>query len=227
MRLHVLVALTIPAHPLVHGNGFLVDQDLVITNRHVLQAIAKWSAGNWLLAPNVAIDFGHEWKGNNSINRRLIKEVVFAGSREINPSSLDHTKLDLAILRLEAASKAVKTLEIDLSDDWNSSGSTICTIGYPGPPPSISFLLTCLTSYSPRYTDNKRLAPGYLVAPVPDSPPDWLAAHDATTLGGNSGSLIIAIGKGGKAAALHYGGKWSEPRQNWSHILADTLYEPD
>jgi hypothetical protein len=53
--------------------------------------------------------------------------------------------------------------------------------------------------------------------------PNWTTAHDATTLGGNSGSIVLVIGRENAAAGLHYGGRRSTPRENWGHILGLTL----
>jgi endonuclease G len=47
----------------------------------------------------------------------------------------------------------------------------------------------------------KRLAPGKVTAVRGDG----LIEHDATTLGGNSGSVVIELASG-KAAAIHFGG---------------------
>jgi V8-like Glu-specific endopeptidase len=55
----------------------------------------------------------------------------------------------------------------------------------------------------------------------------WTLAHDATTLGGNSGSVIIVVGREHAAAGLHYGGRRGEPRENWGVILGRVLEETD
>ena len=59
--------------------------------------------------------------------------------------------------------------------------------------------------------------------------PDAEAAlkNDATTLGGNSGSVVLVAGREHIAAGLHYGGRGGEPRENWGHILGLVLDEPD
>lgn len=47
----------------------------------------------------------------------------------------------------------------------------------------------------------KRLQPGLITAKRSDG----IVTHDATTLGGNSGSTVIDLASG-KAVALHFGG---------------------
>ena len=46
----------------------------------------------------------------------------------------------------------------------------------------------------------------------------WVFEHDATTLGGNSGSLIGMLEGGLSAAGLHFAGDWL--RANYGHDLA-------
>ncbi len=208
------------------GTGFLISDNLIVTNRHVLQAIAKWNGHSWNVANGVAIDFGHEWDGKQTLNRRAIKAVLFANDKEIDPSRIDHTKLDMAVLSLEPTRASVKYFQLAMTETWKSSGANVCTIGYPGPPPSISIPPTLIEQLFQSHYGYKRLAPGEVKTPQV-SAPKWTVAHDATTLGGNSGSVIISVGENGFAAGLHYGGKWSEPRENWGHILADVLDTTD
>ncbi|MCC6510473.1 MAG: DNA/RNA non-specific endonuclease [Pirellulaceae bacterium] len=206
------------------GTGFLVQPDLVVTNRHVLQAIGAWNGRKWQLASGIAIDFGHEWNATSTLNRRLVDEVVFATPKAVNPYQIDHSVLDLAILRLKPTANPPKQFfQLTTSKTWMYAGGTIFTIGYPGPPPATvpQSLLEQLFKSQYGY---KRLAPGVV---MPAGPANWTLAHDATTLGGNSGSVIISIDANGFAAGLHYGGQWSTPRENWGHILADVLDQPD
>ena len=68
----------------------------------------------------------------------------------------------------------------------------------------------------------KRLSPGQVLVDD-DMAAHHSICHDASTLGGNSGSVIIGAGKETAAAALHYGGTLAPPKQNWGHLLAATL----
>jgi hypothetical protein len=56
---------------------------------------------------------------------------------------------------------------------------------------------------------------------------DWSKAHDATTLGGNSGSVVLVAGRETTAAALHYGGRATAPLGNFTHVLGSVLSETD
>ena len=67
----------------------------------------------------------------------------------------------------------------------------------------------------------KRIAPGLIMesARIPTGLDRISTAHDATTLGGNSGSVVLVIGREHSAAGLHYGGSRREPRENFVHPL--------
>jgi hypothetical protein len=213
------------------GTGFLIQENLIITNRHVLQMSAdRQPDGTWKFKPGAAIDFGHEFRGLDSINRRALKKLVFCGSRPINlQGMIDHTKLDLALIELSPAEPAARPgmiLGLDLAPDWAGPLQTIFTIGYPGPPRLGSgYAPTLLEKLFQATYGCKRLAPGEIITSQ-QSVADWTATHDATTLGGNSGSVMLVIGREQIAAGLHYGGSQS-PGENWGHILGQTLDQTD
>ena len=132
------------------GTGFLIREDLIVTNRHVLQLSARQdNKGNWRFVHDAAIDFGHELKGRESLNRRRLKRVVFCGSKEIEFSTIDHKKLDLALIELEpgdadAAAAPRRVFSLDLASGWAQPGTKVYTVGYPGPPPVLAYPPTLL-----------------------------------------------------------------------------------
>ena len=214
------------------GTGFLVHHNLIITNRHVLQVTADWQTdGSWKLKPGAAIDFGHEHEARETLNRRALKRVVFAGPDPIR-SFIDHKKLDLALFELEPAAPAARpriVLGINGSADWaqpQEQKRQMYIVGYPGSPAVNQAPLTLLELLFQSTFGHKRLAPGELMT-AQASVHTWTIAHDATTLGGNSGSVVLLIGEEQVAAGLHYGGRWSDPRENWGHVLGLTLDQAD
>lgn len=213
------------------GTGFLIQDDLIITNRHVLQAVARRNDdGVWSFKEGAAIDFGYEFRARQSVGRRALRSVVFTGSRAIIGSGpLNHTKLDLALIELEPAppdDRPRQTLALDISGDWARPDLPLFTLGYPANPPVGSYDFTLLEQLFQMTFGYKRLAPG-LVMKSQAKVHGWTLAHDATTLGGNSGSVILVVGREHAAAGLHYGGGRGEPRENWGHVLGLVLDETD
>ncbi len=213
------------------GTGFLIQEDLILTNRHVLQAVAwRNDSGTWDFQPEAAIDFGHEFRAVASANRRRLRSVVFAGSKPIlDTIPVDHTKLDLALIELEPAApdeRPRSVLALDVARDWAQPELTLFTVGYPASPGIGAFPPTLLEQLFQSTFGYKRLAPGLVISSQAHVEA-WTAAHDATTLGGQSGSVILVTGREKTAAGLHYGGRRGEPRENWGHILGLVLDQTD
>jgi hypothetical protein len=213
------------------GTGFLVHDNLIITNRHVLQVSADYQTGGvWNVKPGAAIDFGHEHNARETLNRRALKRVVFAGRDPIRDDDIDHRKLDLALFELEPAAPEARprtVLKIEGSTDWAKPDKKMYIVGYPGKPRSGLVPLNLLELLFSKTFGHKRLAPGLLMTPQAAGVQPWTIAHDATTLGGNSGSVVLRLDNEQVAAGLHYGGRWSEPRENWGHILGMVFDQPD
>ena len=211
------------------GTGFLIHENLIVTNRHVLQAIARPNtAGGFNFKPGVAIDFGHEFRARESVSPRRLKQVVFCPTRVIN-DPIDHTKLDLVLIELEPVAQASERprslLAFDVAPDWAVPTQFIYTVGYPGNP-GIGETLSLLEQLFQSTFGCKRLAPGEIET-AHTQVFTWTLAHDASTLGGNSGSVVLVPGREGAAAGLHYGGTRADPRENWGHVLGRVLSEPD
>jgi hypothetical protein len=210
------------------GTGFLIQKNLVMTNRHVLQVIAdKDGAGRWSLKSGIAIDFGHEFRAAKRFPRRALKSVVFATKDEVDlDARINHSNLDLVLLELAAPAgrddEPPVALAIDIAPDWAAPGQTIYTVGYPGRPLLGSNPNTVLEQLFKSTYGCKRLAPGLVIKSEAAVKP-WTVSHDATTLAGNSGSVILVVGREQISAAIHYGGRSAEPRENWGHILGLTL----
>lgn len=208
------------------GTGFLVQKNIILTNRHVLQTIAdEQQDGSWTVHPEVTIDFGHEFRATQSIGPRAIRKVLFAGTKVID-RPLDHTKLDLAVLELEPANNGSTTyFSINITPELTMPGKSIYTIGYAGKPPANVELSLLEQLFMDTY-GHKRVAPGEIMKSRIVLP-GFSLAHDATTLGGNSGSAIVMIGREKLVAALHYGGRYAEPSENWGHKLDLILENKD
>ena len=211
------------------GTGFLIQENLIVTNRHVLQGIGWKDGDDWALKPELKIDFGHEFRGRESVTPRNLRGVAFAGAQPIDTgSSADHAKLDLALIELAPAEHAVHTvLALDVSRDWaGENAPDIYTIGYPNKAPFGAYPPPLIEQLFQQTWGKKRLAPGSVMRSQ-RSTEAWTVAHDATTLFGNSGSVIVVAGRAIIAAGLHYGGSKNEPAENWGHILGLALEAAD
>lgn len=219
------------------GTGFVVEEGLVLTNRHVLQGIAKEFMGAdgpvWQLLPGVVtIDFGAEGvEASPAVFE--ITEVVKAGPDAIGPDS-DYDRLDAALVRIRTAGKGPPPLSIaPESTPALNVGEEIAVIGHPGRPaltdrsrdPAVDAALVRLFM---GWWGVKRFSPGRLVkSGTTTRPLPWLISHDATTTGGSSGSAVIALNAGlpPPVVGLHFAGLTKD--RNYGHGAAVALNELD
>ena len=113
--------------------------------------------------------------------------------------------------------------------DWGQPETGVFICGYPGNP-GFAEAPSLLEQLFRSTFGCKRIAPGLVTTSASNlaaSPRHWTLGHDCTTLGGNSGSAVLVIGREKVAAGLHYGGRRTDPRENWCHLLGPTLDEPD
>jgi glutamyl endopeptidase len=219
------------------GTAWVVAEGLVATNYHVLRAIAPGGVrrdGKFEgeLKPGVAVHFGHEVGGRRPERRFPISRVVSVGregaAKYAQPGgSLNFDGLDLAILELErvpgrsfpAPNRIARGDDPRTRGGLASTGRGVYVIGYPGnehstTPDMFAKLFDGVKSF-------KRLAPGRITAAagdLADDPRAWILAHDASTLGGNSGSALADYDQDGQTLlGLHFAGQHA--RQNWAHAL--------
>jgi Trypsin-like peptidase domain len=221
------------------GTAFLVTPTLAVTNRHVAQAIADFEAGAIVMKPGApTVDFGREQATDfASFDVRRITSIAFAGAKAIDPRAIDHDKFDIAVLRLTPSALGGDLEERHLSiggrfETLIDDQPTVGTIGYPAHPGGRvpASLMSDYEKVIDRLFDGaggaKRFAPGQCSGflPADQGKAHWTAEHDASTLGGNSGSPLWARTKEQQVgvAGLHYGGRWSGQRTNWVHVLSRT-----
>lgn len=211
------------------GSGFLLDRNLLLTNRHVLQSIGLFTGNKWHLYSTANIDFGYEYQCFESRNRIKLKSVIFSGNQPIaTHGAPDHSKTDIALIELDSPAPAGQAgLEPTTATDWGKIGSVIYTIGYPADPGediSLIYGQDLLQGLFQATYGYKRLAPGLVIAGLTNI--SERVCHDATTLGGSSGSLVTLRGEEYQASGIHYGGRLQTPAENWSQSLAATFTDP-
>jgi endonuclease G len=180
----------------------MVGPDIVVTNRHVANEFARDNDGGFAFRQNsngstiaATVDWFREFQ-RGAESRFRVTEVVW-----IEPDG----SVDVAILRIvaegETGENAPKPIELMTSDEVEAAaqGTWVAVIGYP------AFDSRNDAADQQRIFDGifnfKRLAPGKVTVFSGEA----VLNHDATTLGGNSGSVVFAMDSG-KAIGLHFGG---------------------
>ena len=182
------------------GTGWLVDRDIVVTNRHVAELLASPDGAEFVFRPGrlgddlaVSIDWFHEF-GRNETSAVPVARVIWIEE--------DRNKADIAFLELKpGAVPDGRPPRIALADADAAENTEVAVVGYPARAPAhvVPDQVWMDRIYASTY-DVKRIAPG-LAGPISRG---W-ATHDCTTLGGNSGSVVLDM-KTGHALALHFAG---------------------
>ena len=214
-----------PTHP--NGSDFfgtcwVVDHrnGLALTNRHVLDDIvqrlphARTRTGTgFRVFDGAFVDFAAE---SGSANVRRYR-VVEATPSQVNGTNF--ARLDAAVLRIEPLPDGPQDVPDALTVSADPDGplgrlASYCIVGYPAQPvyasgtiEGVDWAWVTRTLFGNVY-GVKRLAPGMTHRPLGSLPGDkrrWVFGHDATTLGGNSGSPALAWTD--SAFGLHFAGR--------------------
>jgi hypothetical protein len=206
------------------GTAFVVKQGLVLTNRHVLQQIAvQRGDGEWEFrgTPTLSFDSDPETSRKRSFT---IDRVVLFGPDAIDFQRIDYNKLDYAILGCRIADGALfpEPLSLESDEDKIAEGRPIFTIGYPARPRPDTYADDVLVKLFQHRYGIKRFAPGEIdrtLGTAAAGTGETVFCHDATTLGGNSGSCVVDLGNDGRlVVGLHFAGK---PKlANYAHANA-------
>lgn len=188
------------------GTAWMLDEDIMITNRHVANTFARARAGEFVfrsrpsgLPYRADVDFYREYKRDTELVTE-IEEVL-----HIEPD--EEGRPDMALLRVSRNGSLPMPLRI--SNRAPEPDEDVVTIGYPGNAPR-SNDPTALEEYFEGIYGVKRLSPGR-VSNVEKG--RGLINHDCTTLGGNSGSPVIRV-ETGEVVGLHFAGAPEE--NNWA-----------
>jgi endonuclease G len=183
------------------GTGWLVDKNTIVTNRHVAQTFAQrtragftFRQGSRTRPMSADIDFLEE-TGRLAEREFPIVEILHIE---------DETGPDFALLRVERrAGLHALAPPIPLAVSSVKPEQQVAVIGYPARDSRVPDAQLMQSIFGDVY-DKKRLAPGQIIRAKKD-----LVFHDCSTLGGNSGSVVLDLATG-QAVGLHFAGRFLE-----------------
>jgi hypothetical protein len=182
------------------GTGWLVADDIIVTNRHVAREFGRGTPSGFVFRTGIN-------GGLQSAHVDFLEEFERSASLEFEIESIlwiaKPTDADVAFMRIKrpGASRRLAS-PIPLAETL-SPDDFVVTIGYPARDPRVPDQRLVQQIFGDVY-EKKRLAPGQIT----DVGPDELE-HDCSTLGGNSGSPVINL-KTGEVVGLHFSGLFLE-----------------
>lgn len=184
------------------GTGFVVGPNRIMTNRHVAELFADSSG-----------DSEFQFKTGFTATINFQRERIPLPDEDNRTVSVDKVvfmdpKWDMALLEVRGLSQRQMPLRLSKSHPNDLQSQDVVVIGYPGQDPRGSI------EVQNRIFDGcyrvKRLLPGRITGfDFTDSYDRMVEAmtHDASTLGGNSGSAVIHVATG-QVLALHFKGEY-------------------
>ena len=222
----------------VYGSAWMLADGRVATAKHVYEFMSKPVGAKRFLDGTYFVDFGVE--ADRPERQNLIFRIEgpeFVSDDHIN-GAVDITKLDVATFKLVPNGLGDFPEPLPLADQdpptIHDPRPFVFNVGHPGEPRG-SWLVE-EEDGDPRTLARhilhaligdkfgvKRFSPGMVIGP-----PGMFAGegghaasvmlHDATTLGGSSGSSLMMEGAGGKVmAGLHFAGKFGT--RNFAHYV--------
>lgn len=195
------------------GTGWLVAPDVVVTNRHVAREFGRHSSDGFVFRRGL---------DRNPISASIdfLAELGHEDTRQVPVTRILHIEEeegpDIAFLQIQADAHVAP---IPLCAQTTGPNEFIAVIGYPARDSRIPDQQLMESLFGNVY-DKKRLAPGQIVADTEDE-----VQHDCSTLGGNSGSVLVGL-KSGHALGLHFAGRFLEA--NFAvpaHSIAECLHK--
>jgi endonuclease G, mitochondrial len=181
------------------GTGFVVGKGLIATNRHVAE---EFSRGLGLTIQyrggDAAIDFKRQVDTPEDDHTAYLK---------VRGVEMIHPYWDMALLQVDGL-PTDNMLRLAVRSPEQLVNQNIVAVGYPAPDPRNDVELQNKIFGSVYYV--KRMHPGVVRARAKvQSFENEVNAmtHDASTLGGNSGSAIINVDSG-EVVALHFAGEY-------------------
>jgi endonuclease G len=188
------------------GTGWLITDNIIVTNRHVAEIFAakNTSPGKGgvfrknFIGQNieVSIDFKEEYVPNTDSDNQYELEI----DKIIYLPDADKNLPDIAFLKIK--NTPINLNPIPFIKDKLSIDQLIGVVGYPLQDPRGVVDSQMENKIFGNIFGVKRYSPGQILNVPTDK---WYFLHDATTLGGNSGSLVQDM-ESGCAVGLHFAG---------------------
>lgn len=181
------------------GTGWLVAPDVVVTNRHVaIQFASQTDTGfSFNVNPNLEqVEVGIDFLREHARASKRAFDIV--GVIHIEPGGASP---DVALLKVcsRGGQDEAQPSCIRLIDGSTPVGATVGVVGYAEPDPVLNPQDVTASIFGDVY-GVKRFHPGETLEPTRRD-----LTHDCSTLGGNSGSVVLDFATG-KAVGLHYSG---------------------
>ena len=210
------------------GTGILVADGRVLTNRHVIDTFAvrmptRDGAQVFGLRWPVSIIFDPAAQANAT--RFELPSILSAGQHKIG-RRMNLAKLDVAVLEMNMVngeSELPFPMPLGTATAADNGLTRLMVSGYPLKPRDRSGGPSATTdpALHDQFWDRieelfgdqygvQYISPGMMdqrPGSVPFDPNGWAFTHDATTLGGNSGSIIMSLHGAMPMCGLHFGGE--------------------
>lgn len=182
------------------GTGWMIEEGILVTNRHVAERFAERNEKLFSFRRDPdgqayvsRVDFLREYE-RTATSVAKVSEIIFLEER-------GGARPDMALLRLDAGSGCLPH-PVELDDDNAPFNTDVAVLGYPASDPR-NDAIAQRDIFRDIY-GVKRLCPGKVRGVDYDGK---RLLHDCTTLGGNSGSLVVNL-ETGKACGLHFAGDY-------------------
>ncbi|MGE5192647.1 MAG: DNA/RNA non-specific endonuclease, partial [Deltaproteobacteria bacterium] len=183
------------------GTAFVVSDTLIMTNRHVAELFAVGLGRRGLSfrpGSRADWDFKKEYqRPDDPASTIHVKDVVMI-----------HPYWDMALLRVDRLPARHGKLKLSTKSPEELLGKNVAVIGYPARDSRSD--LRVQDEVFGRVYRVKRLQPGKIGPREPiESFGRYIDAvtHDSSTLGGNSGSMVLDV-ETGEVVALHFAGEY-------------------
>jgi endonuclease G, mitochondrial len=183
------------------GTGWMIDDDILVTNRHVANLFTKSTNNGFAFSSNflgqelgAQVDFREEHNVTAEFEIRVTDILYVAAPGRENA--------DIALLRVDRSSGNLPE-PLTLAANDPAAGTRVGAIGYPARDSRNDGHV--MAQIFGNIYDVKRFAPGFVVDPATGV----AFTHDCTTLGGNSGSPIVNLDNG-EAVGLHFAGRFRQ-----------------